>query len=71
VPRHTESRIQQLCKKAVAAKTPQEAEQIVPELREALHEHIQLAKKSLGGQASTISTLDAAAAKQAPVRKVA
>jgi hypothetical protein len=67
----TESRIQQLCKKALTASTEKQAEQIVPELREALQEHIRLAKESLGGQASTISTLDAAAAKEAPLPKVA
>jgi len=61
VPQHTEARIQQLCREAVAARTEADLERILPELRSALHEHICLAKDSLGGQASTISTLDSVA----------
>jgi hypothetical protein len=55
---HTEARIQQLSRKAVAERTPNEVERILPELREALQEYIRLAKQSIGSQASTVATLD-------------
>jgi len=47
----TDFRVQRLCKEIVAATTKAEVEQILPELRAALEEHIRLAKDSLELQA--------------------
>jgi hypothetical protein len=58
MPQYTEARIRELCQKAVAAKTSDEVERIFLELREALREHIHLAKTSLESQAKTMATLD-------------
>jgi hypothetical protein len=58
VPAHTEVKIQELCGKALAAKTEADVERIIPELRAALQEHVRLAKDSLEGQMSVIATLD-------------
>ncbi len=63
VLRETEERIQRLCREVLAAKTETDAERIIPELRAALHEHVQLAKDSLASQATAIAVLDAAAEK--------
>jgi hypothetical protein len=60
VPRYTESRIQQLCKEAVEAKTPAELERVIPDLRAALEEHTRLAKESLKLQRKNIDARDAA-----------
>lgn len=55
---HTEDRIRQACSKAVAAKTDDEAERVLPELRSALRDHIRLAKVRLEEQASAVVFLD-------------
>jgi len=59
LPRHTESKIDELCAKAKAAKTEREAKRLVVELRSALSEHIGLARQSLEAQVSALSTLEA------------
>jgi len=51
MPAHTENRIKQLVTEALAVQTEDDVDRIIPELRSALHEHIQLARESLGGQA--------------------
>jgi hypothetical protein len=67
VPEHTDARIQQLCKDALEAKTPEQLEHVIPELRLALEEHIRLAKESLKVQRSSIAARDARSqAKDAP-----
>ena len=43
----TEVRIQQLCTKAIAAKTQIDVDRIIPELRAALQEHVRLVKVAL------------------------
>jgi hypothetical protein len=55
---HTQRTIQQLCAEALAAETEAEVERIIPVLRAALQEHIQLAKTSLQEQLITIAGLD-------------
>ena len=60
MPRYTESRIQQLCQEAVEAKTPQELDRVIPDLRAALEEHTRLAKASLKLQSRSIAARDAA-----------
>ena len=60
VPLYTEARIQQLCKQILAAKSDEDIEGVVPELRAALEEHIRLAKDSLRVQRINIAALDAA-----------
>jgi hypothetical protein len=47
VPRFTEERIKRLCGEAVAAKSREDVERVLAELRAALEEHIRLAKDSL------------------------
>ena len=59
MPQFTESRIEELSAEALAVKTEPEIEQTLNELRSALHEHIELAKESLGAQVVTISALEA------------
>ncbi len=58
VPAHTEAKIKQLCAEALAAKTEADVERILPELREALREHVQLAKSALEGQLSVLAAID-------------
>jgi hypothetical protein len=58
VPRYTEGRIRDLCTKALAAKTPDDVERIVTELRSALEEHILLAKDSLEEQVNNFALLN-------------
>jgi hypothetical protein len=60
VPLYTEARIQELCKQILAAKSDEDIERVVPELRAALEEHIRLAKDSLRVQRINIAALDAA-----------
>jgi hypothetical protein len=60
MPRHTETRIQQLCQEALAAKTSDELDRVIPALRAALEEHTRLAKESLRGQRNSIAARDAA-----------
>jgi hypothetical protein len=57
MPASTETRIQEVCKRILGAKTMNEVEPLISELREALREHIQLARISLEAQAETISAL--------------
>ena len=47
VPAHTESRILELVTEALAAKSEDDVDRVLPELRAALREHIRLAKESL------------------------
>jgi hypothetical protein len=61
MPAHTEARIHQLCREALTARTLEDTGRIVPDLRSALEEHIQLAKDSLGAQAHALSVLESAA----------
>jgi len=61
MPQYTESRIEELSAEPLVVKTEPKIEQTLNELRSALHEHIELAKESLGAQASTISALDSKA----------
>jgi hypothetical protein len=63
MPAHTETLIQRLCAKALAAKTPEDIERVVNELRSALEEHVVMAKDSLEGQVSNFALLDAVARK--------
>jgi hypothetical protein len=58
MPRFTENRIKQLCKEAVAARTKEDVERVIRQLRAALDEHISLAKSSLEAQATTLPLLD-------------
>jgi RNA binding exosome subunit len=61
MPRATEARIQKLCNKAIEAKSKDDVERVITELRSALEEHIRLAKQSLSAQASAISVLSSKA----------
>jgi len=58
VPPQTEARIVQLCRDVLSAETEAEVERIIRELREALQEHLRLAKASLKKQALAIAALD-------------
>ena len=53
----TEAKIQQLCTAVLAAKTEAEVERIIPQLRNALQEHVRLAQASLQDQAVAIAAL--------------
>ena len=68
MPRHTETRIRDLCTKALSAKTAADIEGIVKELRAALEEHIHLAKEALEVQRDNFSLLDGIARKAPPKR---
>jgi len=57
VSAQTEAKIQQLCTAVLAAKTEAEVERIIPQLRNALQEHVRLAKASLQDQAVAIAAL--------------
>ena len=57
MPRYTEVRIRNLCTEALAAKTPDDIERIVTELRAALEEHVRLAKDSIEGQLNKFALL--------------
>jgi hypothetical protein len=57
VPRYTEVRIRNPCTEALAAKTPDDIEGIVTELRASLEEHVRLAKDSLDGQLNNFALL--------------
>jgi hypothetical protein len=59
MPHHTEERIISLCTDAIAAKSEEDIERILAELRTALQEHIRLAKDSLSGQRDGIAALAA------------
>jgi hypothetical protein len=63
VPQFTEGRIKQLCSAAIAIKTEEDVDRVMEQLREALEEHIRLAKKSLTIQAGIIFVLDSATKK--------
>lgn len=52
--RHTETVIHELCKKVCATTTEAEAEQVLGELREAIHEHLRLASETLAARASAM-----------------
>jgi len=54
VPLHTETAIQELCKRACATATEAEAEKALCELRKAIHEHLRLASETLTVRASAI-----------------
>ena len=59
MPAYTEAHIKQLCTEALTAKTQADIDRIIPELRSALEEHIKLAKESLEGQLTAITTINA------------
>ena len=61
MPAHTEVPIRQLCAQVLAAKTPEEVDRLINELRTALEEHVVSAKDSLEVQASNIAVLDVVA----------
>ena len=63
VPRYTDVRIRDLCTEALAAKTPDDFERTITELRAALEEHIHLAKDSLEAQISNFPLLGGVAQK--------
>ena len=54
VPLHTDTVIQELCKKVCATTTEAEAERALCELRTAIHEHLRLASESLTARASAM-----------------
>jgi len=66
LPRHTDIRIEQLCTEAKAAKTERDAKGVIEELRSTLAEHMDLARKSLEAQASTLTLLEAKARNPKP-----
>jgi len=47
VPAHTEARIMALVSQALAAESEADIDRVLPDLREALSEHVRLAKESL------------------------
>jgi len=61
MPHPTDSLIQELCNEALAAKTPEDVERIVSELRSTLEQHIQHARESLKTQSTAISIREKAA----------
>jgi hypothetical protein len=61
MPYYTEANIQNLCARALTAKTPQDIDLTAQELRAALEEHILLAKNALEGQLGNFPLLDAIA----------
>lgn len=63
MPLHTEARIQQLCEEVIAAQSEADVNRILQELREALQEHVRLAKASLQSQANAVSVLENVAPK--------
>jgi hypothetical protein len=63
VPLHTEARIKNLCTEALGAKTRADIERVVTELRNALEEHILLAKQSLEVQVGNFPLLSKVARK--------
>jgi phage host-nuclease inhibitor protein Gam len=58
VSAQTEAKIQQLCTAVLAASTEADVERIIPQLRDALQEHVRLAKAALEDQAVAIAALD-------------
>jgi hypothetical protein len=60
---YTEARLRQICTNLLAGQADREVDQILPELRLTLEEHIRVAKESLESQAKIISALDASAQK--------
>ena len=63
MPLHTEARIKNLCTEALGAKTRADIERVVTELRNALEEHILLAKQSLEVQVGNFPLLPKVARK--------
>jgi hypothetical protein len=60
VPRFTDDRVRQLCSQAIACKTQADIEKVIKELRDALGEHIRLARENLKIQATTIRLITSA-----------
>jgi hypothetical protein len=58
VPRFTEERIKRLCGEAITAKTQEDLDCVIKELRTALEEHIRLAKESLECSAIALPSLN-------------
>jgi hypothetical protein len=54
----SEKQIQQLCEQIASAKTPEELERVLTELRQALKEHVRQARMALRSEASAIALLD-------------
>ena len=59
MPRFTEERIRRLCGEAIAAKTNEDVERVLKELRGALEEHIRLAGESLKSRFVPLPGVDA------------
>jgi hypothetical protein len=64
MPRFTDDRIRRLCSQAIACKTQEEIEQVITELRQALQEHIRMARENLTIQATTIPLITSAKEKR-------
>lgn len=57
----TEKKIQELCSRILSAKTDAEKVQVLSALRDALREHVRMARRSLRFQAETLALLEAVA----------
>jgi hypothetical protein len=66
VSAQTEAKIQQLCTAILAAITEADVERMIPQLRDALQEHVRLAKASLQDQAVAIAVLNTSEAAKKP-----
>jgi hypothetical protein len=66
VSAQTEAKIQQLCTAILAASTEADVQRMIPQLREALQEHVRLAKASLQDQAVAIAVLNTSEAAKKP-----
>jgi hypothetical protein len=64
MPRFTDDRIRWLCSQSIACKTQEEIEQVITELRQALQEHIRLARENLTIQATTVRLITSAKEKR-------
>ena len=62
MPRFTDARIKWLCEQVTMADTEEDLEVALEELRQALQEHVRLAKQSLSAQAGAVNVLDVKAA---------
>jgi DNA mismatch repair ATPase MutS len=61
VTRCTEKQIQELCAQILSAKTDAAKVQVLSALRNALREHVRMARRSLRFQAETLALLEAVA----------
>jgi len=58
VPIHTDARIRELCNDLGSVKTDADIERLLSELREALREHILLARNSLEARMAVVSAIE-------------